>query len=51
MSQEKSVETLSKAAPDYPFEAPPAPAQTIEIEPGVHWFRMPLPHELDHINL
>lgn len=35
----------------YPFEAPPARGQTIEVAPGVRWFRMPLPYALDHINL
>jgi len=29
----------------------PAPAQMIEVGPGVHWVRMPLPFALDHINL
>ncbi len=36
---------------DYPFPAPPAPGQTLEVAPGVHWLRMPLPFALDHINL
>ena len=39
------------AAPDYPFANPPAPAATIEVAPGVHWLRMALPFQLDHINL
>ncbi len=30
---------------------PPAPGETTCIAPGVHWLRMPLPMELDHINL
>jgi glyoxylase-like metal-dependent hydrolase (beta-lactamase superfamily II) len=29
----------------------PAPARLIEVAPGVHWLRMPLPFALDHINL
>jgi len=29
----------------------PDPGQTIEVAPGVHWLRMPLPFALDHINL
>ncbi|MCC6469580.1 MAG: MBL fold metallo-hydrolase [Alphaproteobacteria bacterium] len=29
----------------------PAPGGTIEVVPGVHWLRMPLPFALDHINL
>jgi glyoxylase-like metal-dependent hydrolase (beta-lactamase superfamily II) len=35
----------------YPFEAPPARGQTLEVAPGVHWIRMPLPYALNHINL
>lgn len=44
-------EATSKTALVYPFEAPPARGQTIEVAPGVRWFRMPLPYALDHINL
>jgi glyoxylase-like metal-dependent hydrolase (beta-lactamase superfamily II) len=29
----------------------PPPGGTIEVRPGVHWLRMPLPFKLDHINL
>jgi glyoxylase-like metal-dependent hydrolase (beta-lactamase superfamily II) len=36
---------------DYPFATPPAPGETREVAPGVHWLRMPLPFALDHINL
>ena len=36
---------------DYPCGEPPAPGDTREIAPGVHWIRMPLPFALDHINL
>ncbi|MSQ89661.1 MAG: MBL fold metallo-hydrolase [Betaproteobacteria bacterium] len=39
------------STPDYPFANPPAPASTIEVAPGVHWLRMVLPFQLDHINL
>lgn len=35
---------------DYPFDAPEV-GETIEVAPGVHWLRMPLPFNLDHINL
>ena len=35
----------------YPFAAPPAPGQAIELAPGLRWIRMPLPFALDHINL
>ena len=37
--------------PDYPFAKAPAAGTTIEVAPGVHWLRMPLPFALDHINL
>lgn len=33
------------------FAEPPATGQTIEVAPGIHWLRMPLPFALDHINL
>ena len=40
------------AALQFPFgDDKPAPGKTIEIAPGVHWLRMPLPAALDHINL
>jgi len=29
----------------------PNPGTTVEVAPGVRWLRMPLPFELDHINL
>lgn len=35
----------------YPFPNPPAPGSATEVAPGVHWVRMALPFELDHINL
>jgi glyoxylase-like metal-dependent hydrolase (beta-lactamase superfamily II) len=41
----------SKSALDYPFANPPAPGSVTEVAPGVRWMRMPLPFELDHINL
>src|SRR5882757_11384302 len=39
------------ASPEYPYAEPPAPGSTIEVAPGVHWLRMPLNFQLDHINL
>ncbi len=39
------------SAPDYPHAQPPAAGTTIEVAPGVHWLRMALPFQLDHINL
>ncbi len=34
----------------YPFEAPEI-GETLEVAPGIHWFRQKLPFHLDHINL
>jgi glyoxylase-like metal-dependent hydrolase (beta-lactamase superfamily II) len=36
---------------NYVYEAAPTLGKTIEVAPGVHWLRMPLPFKLDHINL
>ncbi len=36
--------------PEYPFPEL-EDGQTMEVAPGVHWLRMPLPFALDHINL
>ena len=35
----------------YPWADTPAPGETIEVAPGIHWLSMPLPFALDHINL
>jgi glyoxylase-like metal-dependent hydrolase (beta-lactamase superfamily II) len=35
----------------YPFDYKPAPGECIEIASGVFWLRMPIPFQLDHINL
>ena len=35
----------------YPLKSRPEPGQSIEVAPGVLWFRMPLPFALNHINL
>ena len=36
---------------EYPFEHRPEIGQTILVAPGVHWVRMRLPMQLNHINL
>jgi glyoxylase-like metal-dependent hydrolase (beta-lactamase superfamily II) len=36
---------------DYPHDAAPAAGTLTEVAPGVHWLRMPIPLDLDHINL
>ncbi len=35
----------------YPFDARPEPGEAMEVAPRVRWLRMPLPFQLDHINL
>jgi glyoxylase-like metal-dependent hydrolase (beta-lactamase superfamily II) len=35
----------------YPFPDLPDPGTTLEVAPGVRWLRMPLPFQLNHINL
>jgi glyoxylase-like metal-dependent hydrolase (beta-lactamase superfamily II) len=35
----------------YPFPGPPAPGESLEILPGIHWVRLPLPLKLDHVNV
>ncbi len=37
--------------PDYVFDGEPVLGETLEVAPGIHWLRMPLPFKLDHINL
>ena len=46
-------ESFSTPAPrlHYAVEKAPAAGTTFEIAPGVHWLRMPLPIDLNHINL
>jgi glyoxylase-like metal-dependent hydrolase (beta-lactamase superfamily II) len=39
------------ASLQYPWPQTPAPGDTIEVAPGIHWLSMPLPFALDHINL
>ena len=36
---------------EYPFAELPAPGATLQVAPGVHWLRMPLSFQLNHINL
>lgn len=52
MAQPPAAGTVP-AAITYPFgeKHAPAPGETIEVAPGIHWLRMPLPFSLDHINL
>jgi glyoxylase-like metal-dependent hydrolase (beta-lactamase superfamily II) len=36
---------------EYPWPETPPPGETIEVAPGIQWLSMPLPFQLDHINL
>jgi len=38
-------------SPHYPQAEPPLAGERSEVAPGVFWLRMPLPFQLDHINL
>ena len=40
-----------KAEIEYAFETKPESGQMMQVADGVHWLRMPLPFDLDHINL
>ncbi|TAK46274.1 MAG: MBL fold metallo-hydrolase [Betaproteobacteria bacterium] len=43
---------MADASPlEFPFASLPAPGAAIAVAPGMHWLRMPLPFDLDHINL
>jgi len=42
---------VKASALNQPWDTAPAPGQTIEVAPGVHWLRMPLPMVLDHVNV
>jgi len=35
----------------FPHAAPPAPGQIVTIAPGVLWFRLKLPFQLNHVNI
>lgn len=48
----EEAQTRRKPKLDYPWgEILPGPGETIEVAPGVHWLRMPLPFVLKAINL
>jgi glyoxylase-like metal-dependent hydrolase (beta-lactamase superfamily II) len=51
MNDESLAPVSSTTGLDYPLMILPRPGETIEIAPGVHWLRMPLPMTLNHINL
>jgi glyoxylase-like metal-dependent hydrolase (beta-lactamase superfamily II) len=48
---EPAIRMAARDKLEFPVAEPPPPGGTIEIAPGIHWLRMPLPFALDHINL
>lgn len=44
--QEKEAEAL-----EYPFTAPAPDGEVVELAPGILWARIPMPMQLDHINV
>jgi glyoxylase-like metal-dependent hydrolase (beta-lactamase superfamily II) len=36
---------------EYPWPETPPPGEALEVAPGIRWLSMPLPFQLDHINL
>jgi glyoxylase-like metal-dependent hydrolase (beta-lactamase superfamily II) len=43
--------SLPTSSLQYPWPDTPHPGTTLEVAPGVRWLSMPLPFQLDHINL
>jgi len=35
----------------FPFPEPPGPGEVREVAPGIMWARIPLPFQLDHVNI
>jgi glyoxylase-like metal-dependent hydrolase (beta-lactamase superfamily II) len=51
MNDQSLAPVTSTGGLRYPLQVRPEPGQAIEVAPGVHWLRMPLPMVLNHINL
>ena len=46
------MEPIAKPTLDLPVRRRrPRAGKSLEVAPGVHWLRMPLPYALNHINL
>jgi glyoxylase-like metal-dependent hydrolase (beta-lactamase superfamily II) len=45
------MSSLAMSSLEYPFTEVPAAGTTLQVAPGVRWLSMPLPFQLDHINL
>lgn len=46
-----SQATIESGNLHYPFDRVPGPAEAMKVADGIWWVRMPLPFQLDHINL
>jgi glyoxylase-like metal-dependent hydrolase (beta-lactamase superfamily II) len=51
MNSKPSLQSTPRAQLIFPHAAPPAPAGTIEVAPGILWVRLALPFLLDHVNI
>jgi len=51
MQIKPSFPRTSTTSLSFPHLAPPAPAGTIEVAPGILWARLALPFLLDHVNI
>ena len=40
-----------KTMPRFPIAEPPQPGTLIEVAPGIQWMRLPLPYQLNHVNI
>ncbi len=49
--EEAATDALPRPKLTYPFAEPPGAGGVLEVAPGVHWLRMPLPFSLQWINL
>src|SRR3954469_18368535 len=45
------MSSVEKSFLDSTIARLPAPGTSLEVAPGIRWLRMPLPFQLDHINL
>ncbi|HXT06051.1 MAG TPA: MBL fold metallo-hydrolase [Roseiarcus sp.] len=49
MSDERAVSVASGLR--FPFAEPPRIGEVVEVRPGLLWLRLPLPYQLDHVNV
>src|SRR6218665_184444 len=47
----EDIDAEGRTKLEYPFGAPPERGRVLEVAPGIHWLRLPLPFALNHINL